>query len=121
MVASSHESVLRPEILAFGSGLQQKTEGGGKMKCVMCVEETEDKEQGICLECQKKVFKSLGMKVQFLDDDPFLKVTPKEKEPLYELITELSRAISNIDHNYFAINHHSHGTKEVPVVEIEKE
>lgn len=91
------------------------------MDCIMCSEDTLDKKQGICQECQQKIFKALGMKVQFLEEEPWVKVTPKEKEPLFEFIQALGQIASNVDCNYFAVEHHSHGTKEVEVVSIEKE
>ena len=89
------------------------------MNCILCGEETESKEQGICFECQKKICEALGFKVEFLDEDPYVKVTPKAKEVLYDLIYALSQLAGNVDYNFHAIGHHSHSTKQVGVVDIE--
>jgi len=88
-------------------------------KCIICGEEPETKEEGICLDCQQQIFKALDMKVEFLDDEPFVKVTPKTKQPLYDLIENLSRLASNVAYNFYAMEHHSHSRKEVEVVDIE--
>ena len=89
------------------------------MDCILCAEETESKEQGICLKCQKKIGEALGFKVEFLDEDPYVKVTPKAKEVLYDLIYALSQLAGSVDYNFQAIQHHSHSTKQVEVVDIE--
>ena len=86
-------------------------------KCIICNEETDSKEFGICLECEQKIFTALDMKVEYSDDD--IKITPKEKEPLYDLVCALSNLASTVDYNFHAISHHSHRTKEVEVVNIE--
>jgi len=87
--------------------------------CAICNEETDAKEYGICLECQQKICKVLGATVQFLDEEPYVKVTPKEKETVYNFVQALSRIASNVEYNFHAIKHHSHSTKEVEVVDIE--
>jgi len=89
------------------------------MKCVICDEETESKEEGICYTCQRKICEAFGVKVAFLDEDPFLKVIPKEKEPIYNFIATLSQIISNAEYAWHALKHHSHKTKQVEVVDIE--
>lgn len=98
-----------------------ETEGGeGRLTdCIICSEETELKEDGICLDCQKKVLKALGVNVEFLDEEPYVKVAPKDKEPVYDLMRALSSLASNVHYNYHAINHHSHATKQVEVVNVE--
>lgn len=87
--------------------------------CIICNEETDSREFGICIACQKKIFSALGVKVEFLEDEPFVRVTPKEKQPLYDFIEALSHLASNVDYNLHAIEHHSHSTKEVEVVNVE--
>ena len=89
--------------------------------CKICGEDTENKEEGLCLPCQQVICQSFGLKVEFLDEDPFIKFTPEDKGSIYDFVNALSRVISLVDYNYFAINHHSHGTKEVETVEIEEE
>lgn len=87
--------------------------------CLLCPKKTEVETAGICLGCQKKIFAALDMKVEFLDEEPFVKVTPKSKQPLYDLVYGLSELAASVDYNFQAVKHHSHSTKEVEVVKIE--
>lgn len=89
------------------------------MDCIICQEETETKEDGICLGCQVTILKTLGVEVEFLEEDPYVKITPKEKEPIYSLIQALSSLAINVDYNFHAVQHHSHSTKNVEVVNVE--
>ena len=89
------------------------------MDCALCQEETETKEDGICIDCQQKVLKAFGVKVEFLDEEPHIRVIPKEKQMLYEFVYQLSRLFASVDYNFHSIEHHSHSTKTVGVVDIE--
>ena len=89
------------------------------MDCIICNEETETKTEGICLDCQKKILKALNVTVEFSDKEPYVKVTPQNKEPLYELIAALSDLVYSVDYNFHAVKHHSHSRKEIEVVDVE--
>ena len=89
------------------------------MDCVLCQEETEGKEYGICIDCQQKVLKAFGVKVEFLDEEPFVKVVPKEKQMIYEFVSRISELVANVEYNFHVVKHHSHSTKTVEVVDVE--
>ena len=96
-------------------------QGGQVMDCILCNEETEEKEFGICLDCQKKVCKGFNILIEYLDEDPYLKIKPQEKEIVYDFVAAISRLASNVEYNWRAIKNHHHADKTVPVVEVDEE
>jgi len=87
-----------------------------KVECKICKEMYVEVSIGrICLSCQKKICESLGLKVS----KDWEKVTPKEKEILSNLVYLISEMQGYIDYLMHAIDHHTHSTKTVEVVDVE--
>lgn len=87
-----------------------------KVKCKICGEMFKQIDvQKICLDCQKKILEALGLKVNEYCEN----VEPKEKEILSDLIYLISEMQGYIDYLMHAIDHHTHSTKTVKVVDVE--
>lgn len=89
-----------------------------KVKCKICGEMfTQIDVQKICLNCQKKICEALGLKIP--DVNNWENVEPKEKEILSDLVYLISEMQGYIDYLLHAIDHHTHSTKTVEVVDVE--
>jgi len=82
---------------------------GDKMPvCVVCSETVEDEEQGICGECKKRIWKALGFSVRYSEKEPYLTVTPANKEPLFLFIEAASQQYANIQKLTSLLGSHTH-------------
>jgi len=87
-----------------------------KVECKICKEMYEEVDIGrICLDCQKKICEALGLKISKDWED----VKPKEKEVLSDLVYLISEMQGYIDYLLHAIDHHTHSTKTVEIVDVE--
>lgn len=87
-----------------------------KVKCKICGKMFKQIDVGkICLSCQKKICEALGLKI----NDNWEDVIPKEKEILSDLVYLISEMQGYIDYLMHAIDHHTHSTKTVEVVDVE--
>jgi len=85
-------------------------------KCIICHKDFEAAEwESICDKCWERLEKFFGFK---LTDDG--EVIPKDKEPIFDLLYAISELGGKIDYLFHAIEHHSHSTKTVEVVKIDK-
>jgi len=87
-----------------------------KVECRICGKKFKQIDvQKICLDCQKKICEAWGLEII----ENWESIKPKEKEILSNLIYIISEMQGYIDYLLHAIDHHTHSTKTVEVVDVE--
>jgi len=88
-----------------------------KVKCAICGEEFEPADiQSICLKCQEKINRGLGIK----PSEDAKAFTQKDIDyAISSFVWLVSKLGAEIDYLLHAIDHHTHSTKTVEVVDVE--
>jgi len=76
--------------------------------CVVGAKAIEDENQGICGDCKMRIWKALGFSVAFFEKEPFVKVTPTNKMPIFMFIEALSQQCANIQKLTSLLSSHTH-------------